>query len=406
MLLPVFAVMESGPFMTKFVIVALFILVMSTVLKILKQPQVVIYILTGILLGPHLGGVFVETEIITSLGSVGLILLLFFVGMEISIHKLITNWKISVIGTIIQVSLSILIVTAIGLYFGWLTERIITLGFVISLSSTSVVIKMLQERNELDTKIGQNALGILLVQDVLIVPMMITLNYLGGDVPETSEVILQIVGGILIIGLVAYVIKKGEIVLPFSRYIEDDHELQVFFSFAICFGFAALTGVFGLSTALGAFVAGILVSSTRATTWFHDSLSSMRIFFVALFFLSVGMMIDLQFIFEHWVVILLLVLAVFLVNNIINSAIFHFFGETWRESFYTGALLSQIGEFSFVIGALAFQHQAITDFGYQLIISIISLTLLMSPIWISISNLIMRGQTIAQEKLKNIKLDL
>ena len=276
---------EPSPFLTKFVVLATLIVGIGFFLRLARQPHVIIYIVIGVIMGPSVLEFTSDRELITELGSLGLVMMLFFIGMEIEVNKLITNWKVSVLGTLIMVFFSVAVAFLIGNFLDWPLARILTIGFVISLSSTAVVLKLLQADNELESIHGQTALGILLVQDILIVPMMIVLGYLGGNAPSGSALILQLIGGVAIILLVIYIVRGGKIKVPYSKVIVKDHELQIFFAFLVCFGFAAMTGVLGLSTALGSFVAGILVSSARATHWFHDSLHSLRVVFVALFFI-------------------------------------------------------------------------------------------------------------------------
>lgn len=381
----ILAVIEANPILSKFVILSLVIIGIGFLLRILKQPSIITYIIVGIIVGPFGFQLVTEESIITNLGSLGLVLLLFFIGMEIHLADLIANWRISVIGTIIQVLISILVMFGLGHYFGWQINQMIMLGFVISLSSTAVIVKLLQERGELNHKAGQNALGVLIVQDILIVPMLIILSYLGGHKPEQTELIKQIVGGILITGAIIYVLKKKVINVPFKNYIENDHEMQVFVAFTLCFGFSVITGYLGLSAALGAFVAGIIVSSVKSTKWVHDSLVAFKIMFVALFFVSIGMLIDLNFVKENWVTIASLVLVIFLVNNTINTLVMKIFCKDWKISIYSAALLSQIGEFSFIMGSTGYQSGIIKEYAYQLIISTIALSLLFSPFWISMA---------------------
>jgi CPA2 family monovalent cation:H+ antiporter-2 len=337
------------------------------------------------LVGPFGLGLVTDETLITNLGSIGLVLLLFFIGMEIHLPDLITNWRVSVIGTLIQIVVSVGIVWLLGQYFSWELNQVVMLGFVISLSSTAVIVKLLKERNELDTKTGKNVLGVLLAQDVLMVPMLIIVGYLGGDKQDIILLLKQIIGGILIVSVIIYVLIKKEIKLPFMAYLRKDHEMQVFVAFTLCFGFSIITALFGLSSALGAFVAGIVLSSTKSTRWVHNSLNAFKIVFVALFFVSVGMLIDLQFLKDNLVTIGTLVLAVFVINNTINVLMMHIFCKDWKISFYAGALLSQIGEFSFIIGSTAFISGIIKNHDYQLIISTIALTLLISPLWISLT---------------------
>ena len=258
------------------------------------------------------------------------------------------------------------------------------LGFVISLSSTAVVIKLIEERGELNTRSGQYALGILLAQDIFVVPMIIVLGYLGGHRPDRLELIRQIAGSTLIVGIILFILWKKEIVLPFKAFIRKDHEMQVFVAFSLCFGFSMLTAWLGLSAPLGAFVAGIVVSSTRSTRWVFDSLHTFKILFVALFFVSIGMLIDLQFIRDNIVIIASLVVLIFILNNSINVLILRIFCKDWRISLYTGSLLSQVGEFSFIIGSVGYYNGIIDVITYQIAISIIALSLFLSPFWIAL----------------------
>ncbi len=378
------------PILSKFVILSMVIIVVGFLLRVLKQPSVVTYLIVGVLVGPFGLELITDEIFITNLGSLGLVLLLFFIGMEIHLPSLITNWRVSVLGTSIQVIVSIIIVWVLGRFFNWKINQIVMLGFVISLSSSAVIVKLLQERNELKSKVGQIVLGVLIVQDVLIVPMLIVMSYMGGDKPPIAEMVKQVIGGVLIIGIIVYVYKTKEIKLPFMKYIESDHEVQVFVAFTLCFGFSILTALLGLSSALGAFIAGIVLSSAKSTQWVHDSLHAFKIMFVALFFVSVGMLIDLQFVKENAIIISSLVFIVFIVNNTVNVIIMHLFCKDWKVSFYAGALLSQIGEFSFIIGSTGYYSGIIDIYDYQVVISTIALTLLLSPVWVSLTRKIIK----------------
>jgi len=143
-----------------------------------------------------------------------------------------------------------------------------------------------------------------------------------------------------------------------------------------------LTGMAHLSTALGAFVAGILVTASRETQWVHHALEPFKVIFVALFFVSVGILVDVTFIIEHAIQVVLLVLVVLISNTLLNGMILHLLGYRWRESLYVGAMLSQIGEFAFVLAAVGFSSGIITEVAYQYTIAVIALSLLVSPFWI------------------------
>jgi CPA2 family monovalent cation:H+ antiporter-2 len=273
----------------------------------------------------------------------------------------------------------------LGQYFSWKLNQIIVLGFAISLSSTAVIIKILLDKDELGCRAGRNVLGILLVQDIIIVPMLIIINYLGGKKPDTIEITRQIIGGIVIIGVLAYILKKKEIKLPFKNIIEKDYEIQVFVAFTLCFGLSVLTSFFHLSAALGAFIAGILITSTKSTRWVYDSLHAFKIIFVALFFVYIGMLIDLNFLKQNFLAIIFLALSILIINSFINIVVMRIFGESWKDSIYGGALLAQIGEFSFILITSAYYLNIISDYVYQVTVSVIALSLLASPFWITIA---------------------
>ncbi|MDH3475664.1 MAG: cation:proton antiporter, partial [Rhodospirillales bacterium] len=330
-------------------------------------------------------------ETIGRLGAVGVVLLLFFVGLEVSPQSLASNWRVSLMGTILQVALTTALVFAFGWVLGWPLGRSILLGFVISLSSTAVVLKLLKDWEELDTKVGQDVLGVLLTQDMMIIPMLIALGLFMGDQPNVWQIVLQLAGAAGLIGLVVWITVRGEVHLPFRAVIRGDPEFQVLAALLICFGLALFSGLLNLSTALGAFVAGMVIQATREVEWAEDSLESFRVVFIALFFASVGMLVDLNFILQHWWQLLVLVLIVVVANTAINAWVMRLLGRSWRDSFYAGALLSQIGEFSFVLAAVGWQAGAINDFGYQMTIAIIAISLLVSPAWIALAKRVLYG---------------
>ncbi|RMG25857.1 MAG: cation:proton antiporter, partial [Bacteroidetes bacterium] len=228
-------------------------------------------------------------------------------------------------------------------------------------------------------------LGILLTQDILIVPMLIGVNYLSGHVPPTDEIIRQLVGGAILVVILLGMLRGKKVRLPFAKAMLRDHELQVFVGLILCFGFALFTAIMGLSAALGAFVAGMIVHASRSTRWFHETLHPFRVLFVSIFFVSVGMLISFRFIMENWQTLALVITAIYVTNHFINTLILRNFGSSWRESWYGGALLAQIGELSFVLSATGYSSGIFTDYVYQLTVAVIALTLFFSPFWIALT---------------------
>lgn len=373
--------MHMDPIMPSLVAGILGILIIGMVMRMMKLPSIVGYLVSGVILGPYLLGVLSDATLIGRLGGFGVVLLLFFVGMEMCIPCLIARWHIVVLGTLMQVLASIGCVWIVGLFFGWPVSRIILLGFVMSLSSTAVVIKLLEDSNEKQSHVGQNVIGILLTQDIAVIGMLIILQFLRGGTVQISELTLQGVGAAITLALLVYISKKETIELPPIKVLQGNSELQVFVALILCFGFAFLLGLCHLSTAIGAFVGGILVTALQETRWVHLSLEPFRVVFIALFFVSIGMQVDLDFLASNWRQITLLVVSVLTVNTFINTLILRALGETWRNSIYAGALLAQIGEFSFVIAAIGEQIGIIQPYGYQLALSTIAMTLLLTVLW-------------------------
>lgn len=374
--------MHLDPIMPYLVGAILAVLFLGLLLRRLKQPHVVGYLIAGVIIGPHGIALVSDEATLSRFGAIGVVLLLFFIGMEVSPRKLVDNWKVAVLGTLAQIAISVGCVWPLGLLMDWPLERILLIGFVISLSSTAVVLKLLEDWKEIDTKVGQNVLAILLAQDLAVIPMLIILGMLGDSGSEPGNVFLQIAGALMISLIVGYIAIKQTIRLPLSKLLGDDREMQVFAALAACLGLSLLTGLAGLSTALGAFVAGMLIGAAKETHWVHQSLEPFRVIFVALFFASIGMLVDLSFIQSHWFQVGFLVLLAVVANTFINAAILYFLGENWPNSLYAGTLLSQIGEFSFVLAAVGIQAHIISDYGYQMTIAVISLSLLLSPAWI------------------------
>ncbi|MBM7072266.1 cation:proton antiporter [Shewanella sp. 202IG2-18] len=375
--------MHLDPALAPTVSVILIVLLIGIFMRLMKQPHVISYLLAGIIVGPFGLQLINDIDFINRLGSIGVILLLFFVGMETDAKKLISDWKIIIFGTAFQVLFSVLAVWIIGQWFDWSLSRIILIGFVISLSSTAVLIKLLQDSGELKSKIGQGVLGILLAQDLAIIPMILIIGMLN---PSSEAVVhwqLQLLGAVLMAGLFIFIVFKKQIKLPFASWIKADHELQLFVALAICFGMALLTAAFELSTALGAFLGGLLIGSAKEAEWVTKTLESLKMLFLAFFFLSIGLLLNIDYFTTHIPQVVFLVLAALITNTLINAGILRVANFDWKQSLYAGALLSQIGEFSFVLAALGLQASIISDEGYQLALCVIALSLFLSPLWIS-----------------------
>ncbi|MGB5379280.1 cation:proton antiporter [Muriicola sp.] len=383
-------------------IVGLAVVLSGFLLKKIKQPTLIAYILIGILIGQHGFDIIEDESTMRYIGELGIILLFFFIGMEIDLTSFIGNWKLAVFGTLGQFLLSIGCVWGIGLLFDWNATRIIVLGFVIALSSSAVIFKLLEDKQLMNKKIGQNVSSILLAQDIAIAPILIIISIVGGEDTSVNSVLLKILGGILILSAIIYIYIKKEITwLPFRKSIKKDHELQVFLALFFCFAGAMIAGLFGISEALGAFVGGLVMHAGKATRWIHDAIHSFRILFVAIFFISIGAQINIEFLVSNLLPLGLVLIAVYVINQFINTLILKTYHNSWKDAIFGGAMLAQIGELSFLICITAFNLNILTEYAYDFTISLISLTICISPFWIALAERISKRSqlTVAEDEV-------
>jgi len=348
-------------------------------LRMLKIPAAVAYIITGVAVGPSGIGFVHDEALLEHMGELGVIMLMFFVGMEVSLPRLIMQWRISVLGTFAQITLSVAICSLGSWLFGWSWQAGLLFGFIISMSSTAVVLTMLKDSDELTTPFGQHALGILLMQDLAIVPIMIVLGLLGGQDMTVHEVTIQLLGGVVLMALVIWLLRHPGWHIPdaFKQTVDK----RILMGLLLCFASAAMTASIGLSAPFGAFLAGMILNSSDQAKWVEEHLHSLYVVFVAIFFLSVGMLVDTQFIVDNILIVILVTLSVFLLNSGINILTLRFLGETWTMAMLTGALLSQIGELSFLLASLGLSLQILNHEAHQMAIVVIALSLILSPIW-------------------------
>ncbi len=360
------------------------ILLLSWLLKRFRQPYFSAYIIAGILLGPHGLQLFTDVTTIAQIGSLGLIMQMFFIGAEIEVPALMKNIRTSAIGTCIQLVLSFVFIAAIGHQLGWPTNRIVLFSFVISLSSSAIILEYLHKNKEINSRLGNLTTGILILQDFLIVPMIMVLNFLARGESNVGQLVLGVAVTLLFVIVLRMLMLNKKVLIPGLTDFHPDHELQVFIGLLLCFGFAWMTSLLHLSAAMGAMFAGVIIAQTESMKWLDRTLIPFRVFFLSLFFLSIGLQLDWDFIKEHISLIAILVVLIFSINSLINACVFRLLKETWKNSLYAGALLSQIGEFSLVLCTVAKSLNLVDDFSFQLTLAVISVTMLLSSGWISV----------------------
>ncbi len=366
------------------VIMLLTVLLIGLMMKKLNQPYFVAYIIAGILLGPAVFRIFTEADTIASIGEFGLLFQMFFIGTKMEIQSLAKNIKKPFIGVCVQLLLSFGFIFLLGLSQQWTWKEILLFSFIISLSSSAIILEYLEKNNEINTPLGTLSSGILILQDFLLVPMLIAINFMGKKTISIISIVPLAISAIGISLLLRTAFTNRSINLHLPKKLLNDHEAQVFVGLVLCFGFAWLTQALHLSAAIGALIGGILIAKSSSMKWLEDKLIPFRVFFLSLFFLSIGLQVNVKFLGNHLGLICIVVAIVLFVNSVINAIVFRFLKLSWRNSIYAGALLSQLGEFSLVLCTVARSQNLVNDFWFQLTLTVVSVSMLMTAIWIKI----------------------
>jgi len=373
------------------------ILLLSWLLKRFRQPYFSAYIIAGILLGPHGLQLFTDVTTIAQIGSLGLIMQMFFIGAEIEVPALLKNIRTSAIGVFIQLVLSFVFIGVIGHHLDWNTDRVVLFSFVITLSSSAIILEYLHKNNEIHSRLGNLTTSILILQDFLVVPMIVVLNFLAKEESNVEQLALAVVVTLLFVLSLRMLMLKKKVLIPGFTGFHPDHELQVFIGLLLCFGFAWMTSLLHLSAAMGAMFAGVIIAQTNSMEWLDRTLIPFRVFFLSLFFLSIGLQLDWGFVKEHFTLIAILVILIFSINSFINACVFRLLKETWKNSLYAGALLSQIGEFSLVLCTVAKTLNLVDDFSFQLTLAVISVTMLLSSGGVSVIRSFLFRTSVSEE---------
>lgn len=363
------------------VIVVLAALVGGIIAQRLKQPPVLGYILAGVLIGPNTGGITVsDIHEIERLAEIGVALLLFALGMEFSLKKLQPVRKIALIGTPLQMVLTILLGIGIGRLLGWELLPSLWFGALISLSSTVVIVKTLMNQGRLGTLSSRLMIGMLIVQDLAIVPLMLILPQLNDLQAGLSTLGLAAVRAALF--LVVMILLGTRVIPWFLRQIAgwNSRELFVLTITAIGLGVGYLTYLAGLSFAFGAFVAGMVLSESDYSHQALGDITPLRDIFGLLFFASVGMLLDVQFLTQNLGMIVMVVLLVAVGKGLIFSAISRLFGYGNVIPLAVSFGLFQVGEFSFVLAQVGLQSNGISDDLYALVLTTAIITMVLTPL--------------------------
>jgi CPA2 family monovalent cation:H+ antiporter-2 len=323
--------------------------VVVAVLQKVGVPPIAGFIVAGTLVGPHGFGLIHDLHKVETLAEVGVVLLLFGIGLELSLERLRRLWQPILIGGTLQMGMTILVAMGSAVMFGLGAATAVFLGFLVAVSSTAIVLRALNDRGELEAPHGRLTLGVLVFQDLSVVPMMLAIPILAGSGVSATEVLLTLGKAV---GVLVCVLVAARIVVPRALHIvarTRQRNLFMLTTFLVCIGTAWIVSSVGISLALGAFMAGLVVAGSD---YRHQALSDLipfREVLTSLFFVSVGMLLDAQALLDHPLPILALLVAIVAGKFIVVMLTGLFMRLPPRVWILAAAALAQVGEFYFVL---------------------------------------------------------
>lgn len=349
-------------------------------------PNIVGFLFTGVLCGPHGLGLVKGIENVETLANIGIVLLLFTIGMEFSLKKLLNYKRFFIVGGLLQVFLTTLAGFAIAQYLERPVGESIFLGFLLSLSSTAIVLRMFDMTYQTETPSGKIVTGILIFQDIIAVPMMLLIPFLAGFQGQFNLSFLILLGESLLILTGAFFCAV--LIVPWLLYHiakTRSRELFLLTVLTVCFSVAWLTSSIGLSLSLGAFLAGLIIADSEYRNEAVGDILPFQDIFTSFFFVSIGMLLDVQYVIEQPFFIFSVTIGVLFLKALIATLTTLFLGMPLRTAILSGIALSQVGEFSFVLAKSGVSFSLGTEFHYQLFLASALLTMAITPTLITIA---------------------
>lgn len=346
----------------------------------LKIPTILGYLLTGIVAGPHVAGLVGDSDEIGHLAEIGVVLLMFTIGMEFSLNHLFRIRRVVFLGGFVQVAATTGVILLVSRFYqlGW--QAGLFVGFMTALSSTAIVLKVLQERSELTSNFGRTVVGILVFQDIVIIPLLIFAPMLSGKLDNQMTQLAWMFAksaGILVLVYTGHkwIVPKALHLVAMTR----NQELFLMSVFSIGLGVALLTSQLGMSLAFGAFLAGLMISGSHYSHHAFGHLIPFKDTFTSFFFVSIGTLLDVNFVLAYPGLIGISVALVVFLKTFVGGGTAFMLGHTFRGTVIIGLALSQVGEFSFLLAKLGLDYAIISDFHYQLFLSVAIVTMALTP---------------------------
>jgi len=366
-------------------------LVVGMIFNRIKVPPLVAFILTGAIVGPYGVSIIKGQDQVAMLAELGIILLLFTIGLEFSFKDLWKIRAIAIVGGALQVMLSFAFFCGFAFIMGLSLNQAILMGFLFSLSSTAIVLKLLHQRGEMDSPHGSIALGILIFQDLMAIPMIMAIPFLA-SIPQLDPTPLH--SGEALVNLIVYDLMIVLILVALAKWViprvmheiarTRNQELFLLVVILTCFGVAWMVSFTGISLAIGALLAGLIISGSEYSHQAASIVLPFRDIFTSFFFISVGMLVDIRFLMANlWIVLFLIVIAI-VAKALLATAAPLALGYPLRTAIMAGLALAQVGEFSFIIAQSGFDVGILPAETYQMFLIVALMTMAVTPFVIGI----------------------
>ncbi len=373
--------MPLHPELTVTAVVALVALLCGVAMAWMRQSPVIGYILAGVVLGPSGLQLVSDRETVAILAEFGVLMLLFLVGTELDLRRFVAVWRVSVMVAVAQILGSVGVMLLLRQLLGWNLGVAVLLGFVVAISSTAVVIKTLEGSGGLDSEAGRVTLGILVAQDMAVVPMTLVLEGMAADAFSPASLLRILLSLVFLVALVLFLVRR-QVNLPFGELVSADADLRPLAALAWCFGAAALAGLLDLSPAYGAFLAGLILGNSAQQMPITHAAHPIQAVLLMVFFLSIGLLMDVGFIWENLVTVLVLLAVVTVFKTLLNVLAIRLSGRTWSAAMLVGVTLAQIGEFSFLLSETGLRYKLISAADVRLVVAVTVLSLFLTPLWV------------------------
>lgn len=381
--------MHAIAFIQDLAVIMLVAGIVTVIFHRLKQPVVLGYIVAGFIIGPHTPpfGFIHDEETIKTLAELGVIFLMFCLGLEFSLRKLFKVGATAFVAALLEITLMIWVGYEIGTAFGWGTMDALFLGAILAISSTTIIVKALNDLNMKNQRFAQLIFGVLIVEDILGIGIIALLSGIAVSGSVSSGEVLATVGKLGLFMVVALVI--GIVLVPrLLAYVAkaESDEMLLVVVLGLCFGFCLLVVKLGYSMVLGAFLIGAIMAESRHHRKIERLVEPLRDTFSAIFFVAIGLMIEPRVLVEYAVPIVAITAAV-VIGKVVSCSLGSFLaGNDGRTSLKVGMGLSQIGEFSFIIAALGMTLEVTSDFLYPVAVAVSAITTLLTPYLIKASD--------------------